>query len=92
MTSGNNILWNYIECLIYKASQQPSSDTLADYIFAGEYMAPWLAARMNGAGVYVADVDKVREWLSEGLGQIEPSHLERLTRLNVLMKDVRLPK
>ena len=81
MTSGNNILWNYIECLIYKASQQPSSDTLADYIFAGEYMAPWLAARMNGAGVYVADVDKVREWLSEGLGQIEPSHLERLTRL-----------
>lgn len=82
MTSESNMLWNYIQCQIYNAYKREESLNKRLLIIAAEFMAPYLAARMNGQqGQYIVNVADAEDWIKEGLElfkeSTEPRRLQR---------------
>lgn len=82
MSNSNVILWNYVQCQIYQAFQNDNSYDLQDYVVAGEYMAPFLASKMNGEGVYTEKEDIICHWLGEGLNKLNSAMPNRIDRVN----------
>ena len=75
MSNPNHILWNYIQCQVFQAEDVSSNrkrnsgeeGTLYTLILAAEYIAPYIACKMNERGMYEADEELVSQWIENAL-------------------------
>ena len=58
LTSPGNLLWDYVQCQIYIANNRLQTEGISSMglITAAEYIAPYLAAKMNESGAYIIDM------------------------------------
>lgn len=70
-----HLLWNYIQCQIFQASSLSNNNgyTIYDYVAAAEYIAPYVAAKMNDEECYSAPEYEVRKWIQSGLELLRQS-------------------
>ena len=81
LTSPGNLLWDYVQCQIYIANNRLQTEGISSMglITAAEYIAPYLAAKMNESGAYIIDYLTADEWIEKGLNMLAdtPSFQQR---------------
>ncbi len=91
----SHILWNYIQCQIYYAYSVLSSTeethpyNLCDVILTAEFIAPYLAAKMNSAGLYKQNTGIVKEWLKEGRDLLKEDFKSKSKYIKTRLKPVK---
>lgn len=81
LSSEGNLLWNYIQCQVFAAKKILTEKGMlgkqgyrnVDFAAASEYIAPYLAARMNQRGEYEAAFTDVERWINEGCELLQQS-------------------
>lgn len=97
LSSPGNLLWDYIQCQIFaakkmmreKKQEEQSQYCSMDFIVAAEFIAPYLASKMNGLGLYTEEPGQVRQWIEEGLRLLEGcmAYQKRRDNIQVIEED-----
>ena len=94
LSSEGNLLWNYIQCQVFAAKKILTEKGMlgkqgyrnVDFAAASEYIAPYLAARMNQRGEYEAAFTDVERWINEGCELLQQVKGMRIAESLLLIK------
>lgn len=88
LTSSGNLLWDYVQCQIYNTNYKvnKNDDSYMNIITAAEYIAPYLAARMNVQGTYIIEDVVIINWIEQGLRMLEESRSFQRRKMQIALK------